>query len=358
PGGNPAAYGAYPDGSPIWVWVTQPPIVGTSAGSSPSSLYTDGFFFFMMATFDGSIWRPYGDNQYALSPGTRAASEFGGAYNYLGEAFFLSDRETLLLGCNVSGLSPCIFRSTARGLPGTLREIVMPGDFFNYIPQGASGFFFAGLYVMTHCFCELDDGTVLCAGGAPTIVTSGTVTPQTLSSGTLYGASAYHYPVVWRSTDKGASWVNVSLGVEGSGLALEAQYLYEGRSLLALGGQAAFMACYIEQTNDPNWTPFFITEDGGTTFRKSNPTSRVGMFASTPDGSDPLVASQATFANDGAVLIAMARWGAEVVEIWRGVPSTAPAQLEHRAVGFLENAAPSASSFVAASIPEQELIRG
>jgi hypothetical protein len=54
----------------------------------------------------------------------------------------------------------------------------------------------------------------------------------------------------------------------------------------------------------------------------------------------------------------MQRWDDNVVEIWRGVLSTAPAQLEHRAVGFLEQAAPSASTFVAARIPDQELIRG
>lgn len=358
PGGNPAAYGSYPDGSPIWVWVTQPPAVGSSTGL-PSGLYTDGWFFFMMATFDGAIWRPYGDNQAGLAPGTRNASFGGTSYNYLGEAFFLSDGETLLLGVNVSGLSPCIFRSTARGLPGSLKEVVMPGNFFNFVPEGALGtFIFSGLYVMTHCFCELDDGTVLCAGGAPTVVGPQFLGLEALGYASIYGSEAFHYPVVWRSTNKGVSWENISLNVEGSdGAPLEAEHFYEGRCLLSLGGQSALLVCLIYAASDPNWTPFFITEDGGNTFRKSAPSNRVGMFT-MPRGSMNLAPGQVTFANDGSVLVIMARWDDAIVEIWRGVPSTSPAQLEHRAVGFVEHAAPEASSFVAASIPEQELIRG
>lgn len=362
------AAGVYPDGSIMYIWVTQPPTVGTSIGSDPSGFFSDGWFFFMLASYDGTIWRPYGDNQLSLSPGTRNAPFSGGSYNYLGEAFFLSDGMTLLLGVNVSGLSPCIFKSTSRGLPGTLREKVMPGLFYNYVPEGVGAtFIFSGLYVMTHAFCELDDGTVLCAGGAPTV--AGAATLQDANRASIYGGTnSYHYPVVWRSHDKGETWTNVSLGVEGAGSGFEADYFYEGRALLALGGQSALMACLIYSTNDPNWTPFFITEDGGTTWKKSAPANRVGMFSAGANPGSSALGSpvrqmdleipQLTFANDGAVLAIAARYDDAVCEIWRGVPSTAPAQLEHRAVGFVENAQPSATTFVAASIPPQELIRG
>jgi hypothetical protein len=346
PGGSFFAAGQYPDGSIMWLWVTNPPRL--SIGSP-----ADGWDLFMVATQDGVIWRVHGPSLLNLQGRATATS-----YNLFTDAFFTSDG-VLLCGVNVSGLSPCIFRSTDRGV--SLTEIVMPGNFFNFIPQGAKGsFIFSGLFVMTHAFCEFDDGTLLCAGGAPTAV------GDPLNIG---GESAYHYPVVWRSTDKGLTWENVSLGVAdfGTRLPLESSELWEGRILLSLGGQSALMVTHIDATfpvaggppgeATTDWSPFFITEDGGTTFQKSA-VPRVGLMT----GAGGVITRpflypiQATFANDGSILVVFTDWDTSV-EIWRGTYGSAPQ--EHRAVGFVEEAElAGGSTFDGSTIPEQELIRG
>src|SRR3990172_159314 len=373
-----------PDGSISWIWVTEPPLIGSStlSGTIPG-LMADSYFY-MIASHDGVIWRPYGDTSEVIGSGRMQ----GIGINSCGEAFFLSDHDTLLLGVNVTGLSPCIFKSTARGAPGTFKEIVMPGNFFNFIPQGQKGqFVFSSLYVMTHCFCELDDGTVLCAGGAPTAVNPVSNNNQT--------SPAYHYAVIWRSEDKAETWENISLNNElPSPLPDANDYWYEGRTLLALGGQAAFLGCNISTDFvDPTWTPFFLTKDG-VNFVKSVPTSRVGMFAL--DASVYPTVVQTTFADDGTILAIVSLLYAGPgnvgqVEIWRGMmtggiltgrtitgepiianpsgvpppgtpppgtppgtpPVTPPGETDvHRAVGFLEQRPPSSM------IPEQELGRG
>lgn len=339
PTGNPWAAGTYPDGSVQWLWVTTPPRVGSS-DLTPEGAFNDGFTLFQLASQDGAIWRVHGPNQISLN-GRGTTS-----YNHFTQAFFLSDG-TLLCGVNVSGLSPCIFRSTDRGI--TFQEIVLPGNFFNFVPQGAKGsFVFSGLFVMTHCFCELDDGTILCAGGAPTAIS------DTFHS----GLPAYHYPVAWKSTDKGLTWENISLNIAdfGSLLPFGSSEVWEGRILLALGGQSALLITAIDALTTADWTPFFITEDGGASFQKSMP-PRVGLLAgSNGDRTRPLFwPIQATFANDGSIVVVFVDWF-ENVEIWRGTFGTTVQ--EHRAVGFVEKADPVGATFEDASIPEQELIRG
>ena len=351
PSGYPFVTGTYPDGSTQYIWVTTPPRITGNGGTfiTPSGAATAGEALFLVATQDGVIWRVHGPNNLGLN------GRGDSGYNAFTQAFFCSDG-TLLCGVNVSGLSPCIFRSTDRGV--TFTEIVLPGNFFNYVPQGAKGaFIFSGLFVMTHCFCELDDGTILCAGGAPTAIS------DPLNTG---GEPAYHYPVVWRSTDKGITWENISLNVADFGTRLpnEDSELWEGRILLSLGGQAALLVTHIDAITSSDWTPFYITEDGGDSFQKSM-APRVGVMAGV-DGalSRPFFYPvQATFANDGSILVVFADWGfgsTANVEIWRGTMSEAPAQLEHRAVGFVESKdiGSPGGSFVEASIPPQELLRG
>jgi hypothetical protein len=343
-----------PDGSISWLWVTNPPRIGAGTGV-PGDLFTEGDFFFMLASYDGVVFRPHGDNQRHLTD-ARASTNFGNSYNYFTEAFFLRDG-TLLCGVNVSGLSPCIFRSTARGMPGTMKEIVMPGNYFNYVPQGSKGsFLFSGLFVMTHCFCELEDGTVLCGGGAPTMTVPGEGLNVPVGSQAA-GTGAFHHPQVWKSTDKGLMWQNVSAGVADfdTRRPLEVDEIWEARLLLALGGQAAFMACHVDQQGgaigDPDWTPFFVTEDGGVTFQKS-PVPREGFMAGENEYFYPM---QTTFANDGSILVVLADWSSHV-EIWRGTLGTTVQ--EHRAVGFAEQKDLGDATFEGAAIPEQELIRG
>src|SRR6185295_9019420 len=186
-------------------------------------------------------------------------------------------------------------------------------------------FLFSGLIAMTYCFCELDDGTLLCGGGAPTSIGSA----QGLSTG-----PSYHYPVLWRSTDKGETWTNISLNIGNfaSLLPLSTEAIHETRILLSLGEQRAFLATYIEGApNDGTWTPFYLSEDGGDTFVKSLPTSRIGMFADGDANNSlaALVPVQATFANDGSILVLMAAWDEGYIEIWRGVLNQQVAA-EHR----------------------------
>lgn len=355
PSGTPMAQ-VNDDGSISWIWATFTPQVG-STGSSGTGLFNDGRFFFMLSTQDGIIWRPHGDNQSHIED-CRASTSGGNSYNYFTQAFFCSDG-TLLCGVNVSGLSPCIFRSTADGMPGTLHEIVMPGNFMNYVPQGQKGaFLFSGLFVMTHCFCELADGTVLCGGGAPTLVTpsEGTGVPQ---GGQGTSQSQYHYPLVWKSTDKGLTWTNISLNVGdfGTRLALESTELWEGRILLSLGGQRALLVCLYEGeglsitggalTNDR--TIFYVTEDGET-FEESQPLTREGFLSGSSTNIYPI---QATLANDGSILVVLTDWESRV-EVWRGSLDSSEG---HRALGFVEDKDSSLAQF-SVSITARELIRG
>lgn len=344
PGGQPFAAGTNPDGSVQWLWVTTPTRITGSGGTflTGAGAFTEGWSLLLLASQDGTIWRAHGPNQAGLNG--RGTS----SYNSFTQAFFCSDG-TLLCGVNVSGLSPCIFRSTDRGVSFT--EIVLPGNFFNYVPQGAKGaFIFSGLFVMTHCFCELDDGTILCGGGAPTAIGS------PLNTG---GEAAYHYPVVWRSTDKGLTWENISLNVGDFATKLPTEPgLFESRILLSLGEQSALLVTHIDEllAADFDWTPFYITEDGGDSFQKSMPPRTGLMGGYGGDVTRPfLYPIQATFANDGSIVVVFHDWF-ENVEIWRGTFGTA--EQEHRAVGFVEQADPVGPTFENASIPEQEMIRG
>jgi hypothetical protein len=354
--GNPA-YVQAENGEYVWIWATTPPRLGSG---TIDALYGSGDTFFFYASTDrGKTWRPYSDTQPTITP-PYGDQDLTQVVNGATSVYFLRDGETVLASFYVSAIGPIIYRSTQRGFPGTWKPIYMPGAY----PLGSGG-----LIQMTHRFCEMDDGTLICVGGAPegsgppmdpSFVGSGG--PEWLAARAALGP-IYHYPQVWRSVDKGLSWTNVSrqVGDFGTLLPLDSQVVTEGRLLVNLGDNCAFLAIFIESLGvaktilGNEWTPFYISQDGGQTFEKS-PVPYIGIMTDADDldfGS--VVPQQVTFTNEGNLLVVL-HDNLSAVEIWLGEINVTPSA--HRAVGFLEQADSASSGFPAGAIPENELGRG